>query len=162
MVLPRFIRHSSGAIIIVGKKIALLYEAKFNMYVFPGGSIEEGESNIEALIRETKEEAGLIVKPQSVIEFGIISEIRKDIYLEGIFEQNDYYYTCDVEEDKLEQELTEGEKKLGYQLEFVTIDKAISVNEMEQQTGKNFSERATFILKFLRKGNATVPAPLNP
>ena len=120
------------------------------MYVFPGGNIEEGESNIEALIRETKEEAGLIVKHQSIKEFGIVSEIRKNIYVEGIFEQNDFYYTCDVEEEILKQELSEGEKEIGYQLEFVTIDKAISVNEMERQIGTNFSERETFILKLLR------------
>jgi 8-oxo-dGTP pyrophosphatase MutT (NUDIX family) len=149
LLLPRYIRYSSRAIIIVDKKIALLSGTKYKMYVFPGGRIEEGETNTEALIRETKEEAGLVVKPQSIKEFGMVSEIRKDIYVNGIFEQHDFYYTCDVEDKISEPKLSDEEKKIGLQLEFISIDKAISINEIEMEFGNNFSERETFILKLL-------------
>jgi 8-oxo-dGTP pyrophosphatase MutT (NUDIX family) len=151
LLLPRYIRYSSRAIIFIDQKIVLLYEAKHKMYVFPGGRIEEGETNTETLIRETKEEAGLIVEPKSIREFGLVSEIRKDIFAEKIYEQHDYYYTCKVEEKIIDQKLSESEKERGLQLEFVSIDKAISVNEME--IGNNFSERQTFILKLLSGKN---------
>jgi len=147
--LPRCIRNSSRAIIMIDKRIALLYETKYKIYVFPGGKIENNETNIEALIRETKEEAGLIVKPESIIDYGIVTEIRKDIYVEGIFEQNDYYYICEIESEIIKQELTEEEKGLGYLLNFISLEKAISINEIEINTGKRFSERETFILKSL-------------
>ena len=136
---------------MINKKIALLYEVRNNMYVFPGGKIEKNETNIEALIRETKEEAGLIVKPESIIEYGIVTEIRKDIYVDGIFEQNDFFYICNVEDKTIEQKLTEHEKEIGYILKIVSIEKAISLNEVEITTGKKYSERETFILKSLKE-----------
>jgi len=136
---------------VINKKIALLYEVRNNMYVFPGGKIEKNETNIEALIRETKEEAGLTVKPESIIEYGIVTEIRKDIYVDGIFEQNDFFYICNVEDKTIEQKLTEHEKEIGYILKIVSIEKAISLNEVEITTGKKYSERETFILKSLKE-----------
>jgi 8-oxo-dGTP pyrophosphatase MutT (NUDIX family) len=48
--LPRNTRYSSRAIIFIGKKIALIYEPKNKMYLFPGGSMEKGEEKTEALI----------------------------------------------------------------------------------------------------------------
>ena len=148
--LPRTIRHSSRAIIFNNNKIALIYEEKYNMYVFPGGSIEPNETMIEAVIRETKEETGLIIIPKTIKEFGEIIEIRKDIYVNGIYEQHDFYYTCDIEEKIIEQKLSASEKEVGYKLKFVTIGEAISLNQIEIQSGKRFSERETFILKYIK------------
>ena len=150
--LPRTIRHSSRAIIFRNNKIALIYEEKYNMYVFPGGSIDPNETMIEAVIRETKEETGLIIIPNTIQEFGKVIEIRKDIYINGIYEQHDFYYTCDIEDKIMEQKLSATEKEIGYKLKFVTIEEAILLNEIEIQSGKKFSERETFILKYI-KGN---------
>ena len=124
---------------------------KFGIYAFPGGSLEDGESNHEALIREVKEEAGLIVKPQSIKEYGTATEIRKGLWDNEIFEQHDFYYTCDAEDTILEQDLTEEEKEFSsYQLEFVSLDKAVSVNESAIQAGLYWAKRETDVLKMIK------------
>lgn len=53
-----------SAIIIKAEKILLVHRIKDdkNYFVLPGGSVIENESNIDALIREVKEETGLDIK----------------------------------------------------------------------------------------------------
>ena len=50
-------------------------QKKNNNYKFPGGGIEKNESNIDALIRETKEEAGLVVIKDSIKEYGYVHRV---------------------------------------------------------------------------------------
>ena len=148
---PRYIDQNTRAIIFKGEKIALLNHKAGNMYLFPGGHVGERETLTDSLIREVKEETGLIVKPQSINEFGIITLIQKDIKkADCIFEICDYYYTCDVEDYTVELNMTDDEKEKGYQLEFIDIDEAIFVNEQSINKGIYYSERATFILKLLK------------
>ena len=61
-----FVRNSERSIIISGKKIAMIHSLKYDYYKFPGGGIEGEESPIAAMIRETREEAGLVVKSETV------------------------------------------------------------------------------------------------
>jgi len=149
---PRYIKHSTRAIIIVGKNIAMLYSNKYKFYSFPGGTVEGNETLIEALIREVKEEAGLIVKQNSIKEFGMLIETRIDMKVDnGIYEQNEYYFFCDVEEGIYEQKLTQDEIEAGYELKFVTLDEAINQNELEIGIKRIYTEAETFILRLLKK-----------
>ena len=43
----------------------MIHSLKYDYYKFPGGGIENGENPVEAMIRETREEAGLVVKPET-------------------------------------------------------------------------------------------------
>ena len=61
-----FTRDSARSIIIRNCKIAMIHSLKYDYYKFPGGGIEPGESDIDALIRETAEEAGLTVVPDTI------------------------------------------------------------------------------------------------
>lgn len=58
-------RESSRAIIFKDNKVVLIYRKKNNQeyYVFPGGKVEDGETNEECVIREIKEELGIDIKP---------------------------------------------------------------------------------------------------
>ena len=65
-----YVRNSARSIIIVGGKIAMVHSLKYDYYKFPSGGIEQGESPVDAMIRETREEAGLVVKPAiGVLDF---------------------------------------------------------------------------------------------
>ena len=61
-----FVRDSARSIIIRDGKIAMVHSLKYDYYKFPGGGIENGENPVEAMIRETREEAGLEVIPDTV------------------------------------------------------------------------------------------------
>ena len=92
-----FTRNSARSIIIRNGKIAMIHSLKYDYYKFPGGGIEPGESDIDALIRETAEEAGLTVVPDTIREYGYVHRIQKSTVEEDeYFIQDNYYYLCDV------------------------------------------------------------------
>ena len=51
-------RHAARGIVTKGENILLLYTQRYHDYSLPGGGIDEGEDEIEGLIRELKEETG--------------------------------------------------------------------------------------------------------
>ena len=55
-----FTRDSARSIIIRDGRLAMIHSIKYDYYKFPGGGIENGENPVEAMIRETREEAGLV------------------------------------------------------------------------------------------------------
>ncbi len=142
-----FIRHSARAIIIKKNKVAMVYSQKYNYYKFPGGGIRENELKVEALIREAKEESGLVIIPSSIREFGYVHRITKSEYKEiDCFLQDNYYYLCDVEEKIGEQMLDEYEKEEGYILKWVHPSVAIKTN---MKTNKGMLIREAKVLEIL-------------
>ena len=122
-------RPSSRAIIIKNDLIALVYSKKYNYYKFPGGGIKDNEDRINALIREVKEEVGLVVINDSIKEYGSVKRIQK--YLDyQIFYQQNYYYFCDVSIKECEQNLDEYEKDEEFVLKWVNPLAAIKVNSL--------------------------------
>ena len=124
-----FVRNSARSIIIINKKIAMIHSLKYDYYKFPGGGIENGEDPIDAMIRETREEAGLVVIPKSVKEYGYVHRIQKSDHGDAeLFIQDNYYYLCNVEESMRSQSLDDYEADEMFTLEYVEPDKAIFVN----------------------------------
>jgi len=124
-------RPSARAIIIQGDKIALVYSKKEKYYKFPGGGIHGDEDKKEALMREVREEVGMIVIPESIREFGSVLRRQKNDRLENsIFEQENYYYFCDVKETLVNQELDDYENEAEFVLKVVDIDTAIAANDI--------------------------------
>ena len=149
-----FIRPSARAIIIKDNKIYMVHSLLYDYYKFPGGGIEHDESNIDALIRETKEEAGLIVIKDSIKEYGYVHRKHKSIDPNyEIFDQNNYYYLCDVENKILEQQLDDYENFEKYTLELVDPRIVININRNKEHGPIDLGmiEREAKVLELLIK-----------
>ena len=149
-----FIRNSARCINIRNGLVAMVHSIKYDYYKFPGGGIEEDESPENAMIRETQEEAGLIVIPESVKEYGYVHRIQKSDHDDAdYFVQDNYYYFCDVEEVIHSQDLDDYEADEKFTLEYVKADKAISINRNVSHGPKDQTmlEREARVLELLRE-----------
>lgn len=147
-----FRRDSARSIIISNGKIAMIHSKKYDYYKFPGGGIENGEDPFDAMIRETQEEAGLTVIPETVKEYGYVHRIqRSDNDSSECFIQDNYYYLCDAEDGLVSQNLDEYEKKESYQLEYVEPSLAIQKNRSVKDSPYNrmMFEREARVLEML-------------
>jgi 8-oxo-dGTP diphosphatase len=79
------------AIIIKDEKILFIKRTKEGLvyWVMPGGEIEAGESNEQALIRECQEELGVTVKVGELFFSGPSGK-------PGIEGQMEYFYFCEI------------------------------------------------------------------
>ena len=147
----RRVRPSVRTIIIRDGKIAMLHVLRYDYYKFPGGGIEPGETHAQTAIRETLEEAGLIVKPETIREFGNYHLLRKDSKWADIMDQDNFYYFCEVEPGTVPQHLEPKEAADRLTLEFVDPRKALDVNLHSDHNGRLHSsvERPTRILQLL-------------
>ena len=149
-----FIRHSARCIHIKNGLVAMVHSIKYDYYKFPGGGIEKDESREYAMIRETQEEAGLIVIPESVKEYGYVHRVQKsDHDGEDYFVQDNYYYLCDVEKGLQSQNLDDYEADEKFTLEYVEPDKAIFVNRNVDHGPKEqlMLEREARVLELLKE-----------
>ena len=147
------IRHSARCINIKNGLVAMVHSVKYDYYKFPGGGIEEHESEKNAMIRETREEAGLIVIPESIKEYGYVHRIQKSDYDDAdYFVQDNFYFLCDVEETIRSQKLDEYESDEKFTLEYVEPDKAIFVNRNANHgpTDQIMLEREARVLELLK------------
>jgi 8-oxo-dGTP pyrophosphatase MutT (NUDIX family) len=145
----RIEREAVRAVIVRGSRIALVKSRKESFYKFPGGGIQPGETHLETLCRETREETGLHIIPDSVREFGLLREIRRGLYGEEIFDQKSYYYLADVSH-RSTQELDDYEAELGYELVWPGIEEAYRVNiSLSGNYQTSFLQREAYMLKLL-------------
>ncbi len=84
------------AIIIKDNKILTIKRTKpdATFWVFPGGGVEEGETNEKALIRECKEELGVDVKVDNLF-------LEMDSKTPKTIGQREYFYFCEIKGGKL-------------------------------------------------------------
>lgn len=149
-----YIRPSARCINIKDGKIAMVHSTMYDYYKFPGGGIEEGETREEAVIRETLEEAGLVVLPDTIREYGRVYRIEKynkrgcDLLI-----QDNFYYLCEVEEERKEQILDVYEQEEGFTFEYASPDVVIDVNRNRNHGPKdqNMLEREARVIEFLKE-----------
>jgi len=147
-----FVRNSARSIIIKGKKVAMIHSVKYDYYKFPGGGIENGENPVDAVIRETREESGLVVLPDAIKEYGYVHRIqRSDKDETECFIQDNYYYLCKTADETVSQELDDYEAEEAYTLEYVEPDVAIRKNRHVVQSpyDQTMFEREARVLELL-------------
>ena len=148
-----FVRNSARSIIIKNGKVAMIHSGKYDYYKFPGGGIEAGESPVEAMIRETREESGLTVIPESVAEYGYVHRVQRSEKDETeCFVQDNFYYLCRVRKDVAAQRLDDYEAQENYTLEFVAPETAITKNRNAAATpySRVMLEREARVLELLK------------
>lgn len=126
--LDEIYRIAVRGIIVINDKL-LLIQSKLGEVKFPGGGQEDGEDDIQTLIRETLEETGYYVIKESITEFGEVVEKRLSTHEEKIWHQINRYYLCEVSEEKEQCNYTENENKHGFRQVLYTLDEAIKLNE---------------------------------
>ncbi len=147
-----FRRDSARSIVIRNGKVAMVRSLKYDYYKFPGGGVEEGESPVEAMIRETREETGLVVIPETVREYGCVHRVqRSDVDPAERFVQDNYYYLCDASDGLAPQDLDDYEAEESYRLEFVDPAEAIRTNRAVKESPYNpvMFEREARVLELL-------------
>ncbi len=145
------LRPTVRGIIEKDGKLALIHKKEYDYYAFPGGGIDEGETYEEALIREVKEETGLIVIPESITEYGGALRLNKSTrFPETVFEQENFNYKCRVLDEVGEQNLDEEEAEEGFDLVFVTPEEARRKNRYDdhrEENGGIWMERENILLE---------------
>ncbi len=154
----KFYRPSvRGIIFDQNGNVAMIYSLKWHFYKFPGGGMEGNETQLETLIREVREETGLRVIPETVKEFGEVLKIQNEDHSENtIHIQQNFYYTCEVEDDRGEQELDEYEKEMDFVFGYVPIEEAIAKNaafHSDNLFDNLIAEREKRVLEILKNKN---------
>ncbi|HNT24235.1 MAG TPA: NUDIX domain-containing protein [Anaerolineales bacterium] len=152
-------RQAVRGIILDGDQVLMVYSAQNGDYKFPGGGVEAGESQAEALRREILEECGAnITGPMQpfgrVIEYDLPIEPEYDV-----FQMTSYYYLCQVEGVLGNQNLDAYEQDLGFTPRWVSIDHAIQCNAAQLQADLPnllpWAKRELFVLELVKAGLIT-------
>ena len=110
----------------------------------------------ETLIRETLEETGLKIIPESIREFGYTEEVRRDKYDKAIFDHYSYYFLADAYDDVVGQKLDRYEREEGYKLRWVTAHAAIEANsKMSKKAVPSHSIRDNKIFALVKNLSST-------
>lgn len=113
-------KYTIRGIIVRNGKIAMQC-GKDGIYKIPGGGMETGETYLQALAREIKEETGLFIIKESVKELGEILEMRKDIFDENRkYVCHSLFYYCMETGEQTAVHLTPSEKAKGYYLKWAS------------------------------------------
>lgn len=149
---PSFTRKASRAIVLNGENILLLYTERYHDYSLPGGGIDDGESNIDGLVRELKEETGAR-NVKNISEFGLYEEFRPWYKADfDIVHMLSYCYTCTIDKELDDPQFELHELDNGMKPMWINIHQAIKHNEETIATSdkKGMSiERETYLLKLI-------------
>ncbi len=145
-------RHAARGIVINGEDILLLYTKRYHDYSLPGGGIDEGEDEIEGLIRELKEETGA-QGIRNVTPFARYDEYRPWYKADAdIIHMISHCYVCDIDDELGETALESHEVNNGMIPRWMNIYEAIAHNEdvIANSDKKGLSiDRETFMLKVI-------------
>ncbi len=150
------VRDSARCITVKDGRVAMVHSLKYNYYKFPDGGIEAGESREEALAREALEEAGLVIIPESIKEYGRVRRVDKLNWLDAdLFIQDNYYYLCEAEDELKPQNLDDYEADERFTFKWVEPDTAIEANRLPDHGPKSqFGiEREARVLEIMKEEN---------
>lgn len=96
-----------------------------NTYQFPGGHLEKGETLKDCLLREVKEETGIILKNQNLEPFFLVKHYTKNYRNTNKNRLNNIYYYLIKTDQKIDLTNTnydKFEKEKGYTLKIISLE----------------------------------------
>ena len=142
-------REAVRGIIFIEDKL-LMIESSFGELKLPGGGIEDGEDDSQALAREVKEETGYDVNIPTIKPFGEIEEKRLSTNEPRVWHQISRLYFCEVNPEKGECSYSESETRRGFRQVLYSVEDAIEKNrrmlEKEGMQAWNQREYKTLLL----------------
>ena len=113
-------------------------------YIFPGGKREKGETNIEAIQREIKEETGIELNMEDFVEILELETLYKNFYdyrsdtLRPRYTSTIYYYAkCYDKIDASNMNLTSGEINEGFRIAFVNTERLLQMLAEDHSLARN-------------------------
>ncbi|MDP2683668.1 MAG: NUDIX domain-containing protein [bacterium] len=143
-------REASRAVLFDDHNLVpLLFVANEQYHKIPGGGIDDGEDQKQALIREVLEETGSAIEITD--EVGKIVEFRSKFNLL----QTSYCYLGKIT-TKGQPEFTEDEVSHGFQLVWLSLDEAIKTITNDKPTDYEGSFIQKRDLRFLQKAKELI------
>ena len=140
-----------GIIFIDGK--LLMIEDDLGEIKLPGGGIDSGENDYEALVREVKEETGYDLILETIVPFGEIEEKRLSTHESMMWHQISRLYFCEVYPEKGQCDYTENEKKHGFKQVLYTLEEALEKSRavLEKAGKQTWNQREYKTLLLLKE-----------
>lgn len=134
---PERVRVSCRAFVIDKNKLLLSHEVNKDVYMSPGGGLEENETLEECCAREVQEETGYIVRV--LHKFLVVNEYSfETLYIS-------HYFLCEII-GKGEAHLTETEIDHGITPAWLSFDEALSV--FGTYESKQLDHRSLYLREF--------------
>ncbi len=134
---PVRVRVSARALISDGEKLLFSHEGKTDVYMSPGGGLEDGETYAECCAREVLEETGYIVKP--TVHFCTVNEYCPEaLYISP-------YFLCEIVGTG-ERHLTEIEIDRKLNPVWLSFEEALSV--FSEYDSKQGGQRSLYLREF--------------
>lgn len=148
--MPVFEKHTVRAVIWRDGRMAMQCSGK-GEFKIPGGGVEGSESHVDTLLREVREETGLLVIPESIRAIGEILELREDVFRKGTkYVCHSYFYFCDVRGETVETSMTASEIAKGFHPVWETPAAIIAANDRIQT--EPWQKRDTEFVRMLASG----------
>lgn len=147
--MPVFEKNTVRAVILRDGKLAM-QRSGAGEYKMPGGGVEDGESHTDTLLREVREEVGLLVIPASITPIGEILELREDVFHKSVkYVCHSYFYACEVEDETVPTQMTPSEIAKGFVP--VWVEPTVIVAENDRLQTEPWQKRDTeFVRQFVK------------
>lgn len=125
-------RIGCRAVVVRDGMILLSHETKNDLWMIPGGGLEDGETPEMCCVRETEEETGLLVRPVS--QFLTLYEYYEE------YRYVSHYFVCEVA-GQGRMRLTEAEALCGLEPRWLPLDQAAALFSRHQTYAETSEEK---------------------
>ena len=131
-------RSGCRAVVIRNEEILLTREDRSDLWLIPGGGLEEGETLEQCCRREAEEETGLLVAPE--VRFVVMYEYYEE------YRYISHYYLCRVTGEG-RMRLTEQEKQRGLRPVWLPVQEALAIFSRHQDYADTYEEKRGIYLR---------------